>query len=187
MASSPRIAKHVHMPLQSGSDKVLRRMRRRYRVRHYESRITLARELMPTAAIGADVMVGFPGESDDEFEETRAFVERMPFTYLHVFSYSSRQGTEAAAMGRQIPKSVKRRRNRVLRQLIDRKNLSFREGLVGTCVDAVTLSAGSSGARAVSDNFIDIELSDSTESAGAPVLIRIEAVEGKRTIGRLAA
>ena len=187
MASSSRIAKHVHMPLQSGSDKVLRRMRRRYRVRHYESRITLARELMPTAAIGADVMVGFPGESDDEFEETRAFVERMPFTYLHVFSYSARQGTEAAAMGRQIPKSVKRSRNRVLRQLIDRKNLSFREGLIGTCVDAVTLSAGSSGARAVSDNFIDIELSDSTESAGAPVSIRIQAVEGKRTIGRLAA
>lgn len=187
MASSPRIAKHVHMPLQSGSDKVLRRMRRRYRVRHYESRLTLARQLMPTAAIGADVMVGFPGESNEEFEQTRAFVERMPFTYLHVFSYSPRQGTEAAALAGQIPKSVKRRRNRVLRQLIDRKNLSFREGLVGTCVDAVTLSSGSRGGRAVSDNFIDIELSEPTARAGAPVSIRIQAVDGKRTIGRLSA
>ncbi len=187
MAYSPRIAKHVHMPLQSGSDKILRRMRRRYRVRHYESRLTLAREMMPSAAIGADVMVGFPGESDEEFEETRAFVERMPFTYLHVFSYSSRQGTEAADFREQIPKAVKRRRNRVLRQLVERKNLSFRKGLVGTCVDAVTLSSGSRGARAVSDNFIDIELAETTERAGAPVSIRIEVVDGKRTIGRLAA
>lgn len=187
MASSPRIAKHVHMPLQSASDKILRRMRRRYRVRHYESRLTLARDLMPAAAIGADVMVGFPGESDEDFEETRAFVERMPFTYLHVFSYSSRQGTESAGFGGQIPKALKRQRNRVLRQLVERKNRSFRESLVGTCVDAVTLSSGSRGARAVSDNFIDIELADATERAGAPVSIRIEAVAGKRTIGRLAA
>ena len=73
VAGSPRIAKHIHIPLQSGSDTVLRRMHRRYRPKHYESRVRLARELMPDAAIGADVMVGFPGETEAEFEETRAF------------------------------------------------------------------------------------------------------------------
>ena len=185
MASSPRIAKHVHIPLQSGSDTVLRRMRRRYRVTHYERRLAMAREAMPTASIGADVMVGFPGESDEEFEETRAFVERMPFTYLHVFSYSSRQGTEAAGLAAQIPKSTKKRRNRVLRTLIARKNLSFRKGLLGTCVDAVTLSSGTSGTRALSDNFIDISIPGSKVEPRRQVLVRLVSIEGNRTTGQL--
>ena len=94
--SSPRIAKHVHAPLQSGSDRVLRRMHRKYRPRHYEDRIRKARAWMPDAAIGADVMTGFPGETDAEFEESRAFIESLPFTYLHVFTYSERPGTPAA-------------------------------------------------------------------------------------------
>ena len=75
MASTPRIAQHIHAPLQSGSDAVLRRMRRWYRARHYADRIQKARERMPEAAIGADVMVGFPGETEAEFDETRAFIE----------------------------------------------------------------------------------------------------------------
>src|SRR6202043_2102561 len=87
MADSPRIAKHVHAPLQSGSDRVLRRMHRKYRPRHYADRITKARALMPWCAVGADVMTGFPGESDAEFEDSRAFIESLPFTYLHVFTY----------------------------------------------------------------------------------------------------
>src|SRR3954452_6768144 len=93
MASSPRIARHVHAPLQSGSDRVLRRMHRKYRPRHYADRIQKARGLMPDAAIGADVMVGFPGETAAEFEESRAFIAAMPFLYLHVFTYSERPGT----------------------------------------------------------------------------------------------
>src|SRR6202023_1810559 len=87
IADSPRIAKHVHAPLQSGSDRVLRRMHRKYRPRHYEDRVRRARRLMPDAAIGADVMVGFPGETGDEFEESRQFISDLPFTYLHVFTY----------------------------------------------------------------------------------------------------
>ncbi len=89
MASTPRLAQHVHAPLQTGSDSVLRRMRRWYRARHYAGRIQRARQWMPEAAIGADVLVGFPGETEAEFEENRAFIEALPFTYLHVFTYSS--------------------------------------------------------------------------------------------------
>src|SRR6185369_13793212 len=85
MAESPRIAKHVHAPLQSGSDRVLRRMHRKYRPRHYADRVLQARRWMPGAAIGADVMVGFPGETAADFEESRRFIEALPFTYLHVF------------------------------------------------------------------------------------------------------
>lgn len=186
MASSPRIAKHVHMPLQSGSDAILRSMRRRYRARHYAQRLALARELMPAAAIGADVMVGFPGESDARFEETRAFIERMPFTYLHVFSYSAREGTDAADFGEQVPKAVKRRRNRVLRELAARKNLAFREALVGTRVAAVALGGNGAGARVLSDNFLDIQVPGVELPANRLVDVRIEAVAGARTIGRLA-
>lgn len=183
MATSERVAKHVHVPLQSGSDAVLRRMRRKYRVRHYESRLTLVRRWMPLAAIGADVMVGFPGETDDEFEQTRAFVERMPFTYLHVFSYSSREGTEAAGMEGQIPKSVKRERNRVLRELIDYKNLEFRRNLVGSTVSAVTLASGEGTSRALSENFVEIHLNSEEAEAGLLARVRIESVEAKRTVG----
>ena len=105
MASSSRIARHVHAPLQSGSDRVLRRMRRRYRSAHYEQRLRCAHQLLPEAAFGADVMVGFPGETDEDFEQTRALVERLPFTYLHVFTYSRRDGTPAAAMADQVHRS----------------------------------------------------------------------------------
>ena len=185
MSSSSRIAKHMHIPLQSGSDTVLRRMRRRYRARHYESRVVLGRQLMPHAAIGADVMVGFPGETDEDFEATRSFVERMPFTYLHVFSFSIREGTEAASMDGQVPRTVKRERSRVLRELIDRKNLEFRQGLVGKTLSAVTLSSGESAGRALTDNFVDVEIPESAIPPGSLVDVRVDAVEGRRTVGTL--
>ena len=152
VASSPRIAKHVHAPLQSGSDRVLRRMHRKYRPRHYEDRIRKTRAWMPDAAIGADVMTGFPGETDAEFEESRAFIEGLPFTYLHVFTYSERPGTPAAE-AEQIPMQVRRDRNRVLRELGAAKNLEFRRRMVGRTLSAVTLNEG-----ALSDNFLKVEL-----------------------------
>ena len=88
VAGSPRIAKHAHLPLQSGSDRILRLMHRKYRPWHYAEKIRKIHEAMPEAAIGADVMVGFPGETDALFEENRSFIEHLPFTYLHVFTYS---------------------------------------------------------------------------------------------------
>ena len=114
MANEPRIARHVHAPLQSGCDRTLRRMHRKYRPRHYADRVLRARRLMPDAAIGADVMVGFPGESDADFEESRCFINELPFTYLHVFTYSERPGTPAAADKDVVPIPVRKERNRVL-------------------------------------------------------------------------
>src|SRR5256885_17122956 len=103
MAENTRIAKHAHVPLQSGSDAVLRRMHRKYRPWHYRDKIKKIRAAMPTAAIGADVMVGFPGETDAEFESTRKMVEELPFTCLHVFTSSAGPGTPAASAPQELP------------------------------------------------------------------------------------
>jgi threonylcarbamoyladenosine tRNA methylthiotransferase MtaB len=155
MAGSSRIARHVHAPLQSGSDRVLRRMRRKYRPRHYADRIRKARSEMPEAAIGADVMVGFPGETDEEFEQSRDFIASLPFTYLHVFTYSARPGTPAADAPGQVPIPVRKERNRLLRQLADAKNLEFRRSMLGKKLRVVTLDPPGS---ALSDNYLAVEL-----------------------------
>jgi threonylcarbamoyladenosine tRNA methylthiotransferase MtaB len=160
MAESPRIARHVHAPLQSGSDRVLRRMHRKYRPRHYADRVLKARASMPDAAIGADVMVGFPGETDAEFEESRAFIESLPFTYLHVFTYSERPGTPAAEYPSSVPMPVRKERNRILRELAAAKNLAFRRRMVGRTLSAVTLN---DPGAALSDNFLRISLNRECE------------------------
>ena len=141
VASSPRIAKHAHIPLQSGSDAVLRRMHRKYRPWHYREKIEKIHAAMPTAAIGADVMTGFPGETDAEFESTRRLIADLPFTYLHVFTYSARPGTPAAAMPNQVPVHVARERNRILRDLAAEKKLAFMRSFLGKTVQAITLGS----------------------------------------------
>lgn len=155
MAESPRIAKHVHAPLQSGADAILRQMHRKYRPRHYADRVTKARHLMPDAAIGADVMVGFPGETEELFEESRQFIASMPFTYLHVFTYSERPGTPAATMPGAVPIRVRKDRNRVLRELAGEKNAAFRQSLLGREFTAVTLDPPG---LALTDNYIQAKL-----------------------------
>jgi threonylcarbamoyladenosine tRNA methylthiotransferase MtaB len=159
VAGSPRIAKHAHLPLQSGSDRVLRLMHRRYRPWHYSEKIRKIREAIPDAAIGADVMVGFPGETDELFEESRSFIEHLPFTYLHVFTYSSRPGTPSANMPGQVPVHVARERNRVLRELAARKNLAFRQSFVGKTLEVITLQDCEAGfTEALSDNYLKTQV-----------------------------
>lgn len=162
-AHSPRIAKHAHVPMQSGSDAVLRRMHRKYRPWHYREKITKIREAMPQAAIGADVMVGFSGETNAEFEATRRMVEELPFTYLHVFTYSARPGTPAASMPDQVPVPIARERSRILRDLAAEKKLAFMRSLVGDTVEAITLpgageAAGVEFTEALTDNYLKLRL-----------------------------
>jgi threonylcarbamoyladenosine tRNA methylthiotransferase MtaB len=115
-------------------------MHRKYRPWHYREKIEQIRAAMPSAAIGADVMTGFPGETDAEFEATRRLIEDLPFTYLHVFTYSARPGTPAALMSDQVPVHVARERNRILRDLAAGKKLAFMESFTGKSLDAITLS-----------------------------------------------
>ncbi len=155
MAGSPRVAQHVHAPLQSGSDAILRRMHRKYRPRHYAARVEKARRLMPDAAIGADVMTGFPGETDALFEESRAFIEAMPFTYLHVFTYSERPGTKAVTLDGVVPVEIRRERNRILREVGEAKALAFRARMIGRTLSAVTLEQPR---VALTTNFLRVDL-----------------------------
>ncbi|MFB3776412.1 MAG: tRNA (N(6)-L-threonylcarbamoyladenosine(37)-C(2))-methylthiotransferase MtaB [Bryobacteraceae bacterium] len=177
MASTPRIAKHVHAPLQSGSDAVLRRMRRWYRAKHYADRIRKARQWMPEAAIGADVMVGFPGETEAEFDQTRALIEELPFTYLHVFTYSARPGTPAAGMPDQVPIRERKRRNQVLRRIAAAKNLAFRRSLADKRLSAVTIDDGS---VALTTNYLKVRLTPPREPNQ---MIEVELTEGLVEVG----
>jgi len=155
VANEPRIAKHVHLPLQSGCDAVLKRMYRKYRTRHYASRLEIARRLMPDAAIGADVMTGFPGETEAEFNDSLRFIEQQPFTYLHVFTYSERPGTVAAERGQPVPIEVRRERTRILRAASDRRNLEFRRRMIGKSLSAVTLDQDG---IALTSNFLKVQM-----------------------------
>jgi threonylcarbamoyladenosine tRNA methylthiotransferase MtaB len=169
VAGSSRIAKHAHVPLQSGSDAVLRRMHRKYRPWHYREKIEKIRAAMPTAAIGADVMVGFPGETAAEFEETRRMIEGLPFSYLHVFTYSARPGTPAATMANQVPAPIARERNRILRDIAAEKKLAFMHSFIGKAVEAITLGTCGTGTghpdisqakftKALTDNYQKLHL-----------------------------
>jgi threonylcarbamoyladenosine tRNA methylthiotransferase MtaB len=189
VAESPRIAKHTHVPMQSGSDAVLRRMHRKYRPWHYREKIETIRAAMPTAAIGADVMVGFPGETDTEFQETRRMIEDLPFTYLHVFTFSARPGTPAATMPNQVPVQVARERNRVLRELATGKKLAFMRSFVGRELEAITLNVTSEGAdgiwtEALTDNYLKIRLTGK-HKPNQWVTARVKSVEGGELIGTL--
>ncbi len=183
VASSPRIAKHAHVPMQSGSDAVLRRMHRKYRPWHYREKILKIRQAMPHAAIGADVMVGFPGESEAEFAETRRMIEELPFTYLHVFTYSARPGTPAADAESQVPVALARERNAVLREIASAKKAAFMKSLVGGFVEAITLHSGGAGfTEALTENYLKMKVRGSLE-ANQWMTMRVERVEGEMLVG----
>ena len=182
-AFSPRVCKHAHVPLQSGSDRILRKMHRRYRPWHYADRIARIRDAMPTAAIGADVMVGFPGETDEDFEQTRSFIESLPFTYLHVFTYSSRPGTPSSEMAEQVPVQIARERNRILRELAAAKKRAFQEQFIGSELQAITLTNRHSGrTEALTDNFQKLWL-DGIHEPNQLITARFTNIEGDALTG----
>jgi threonylcarbamoyladenosine tRNA methylthiotransferase MtaB len=158
-------------------------MHRRYRPWHYEDRIRKIRAAMPQAAIGADVMVGFPEETDEDFEQTRSFIERLPFTYLHVFTYSSRPGTPSSAMENQVPVHTARERNRILRELIAGKKLEFQEKMIGSVVEAITLTHVENGrTEALTDNYQKLWLQGEVPS-NVSVRASIHGIEHEALVG----
>jgi threonylcarbamoyladenosine tRNA methylthiotransferase MtaB len=187
VASSPRIARHAHVPLQSGSDAVLRRMHRKYRPWHYHEKIEKIHAAVPTAAIGADVMTGFPGETDAEFEASRRFIADLPFTYLHVFTYSARPGTPAAVMPNQVPVHIARERNKILRDLAAEKKRSFMQSFVGKSLEAITLGVAHGNpdgkfTEALTDNYQKLYLKGRHE-ANRWITAHIEGVADGALVG----
>lgn len=185
----PRLARHTHLPLQSGSDTILRRMHRRYRPWHYAERLAAIRALVPDAAIGADVMVGFPGETDALFEESFCFIESQPFTYLHLFPFSARPGTAAWELHRQepVPARAVQERMAALRRLMAEKFLAFRLRFVGRELSAVTIEPGAEvpSTAAITDNFLKLSLSG-TLPPNRLVKARIAGLSGEGLIGSAA-
>ncbi len=179
VATERRIAKHFHIPMQSGSTRVLRAMRRPYTGEYYSDLLSRVHDGIPDASIGADVMVGFPGETDEEFLETHRRIEASPLTYLHVFPYSPRPGTPAAEM-EPVPDHVARFRGRQLRELIAGKNLDFRAAFVGRKLDALILDdPPAEGWRAgLSDNFVKIWVPGNLEP-GRWHRVHVTGVEGE--------
>ena len=164
-STGPRLARHAHLPLQSGADAILRGMHRRYRPWHYAEKLAAFRATMPDAAIGADVMVGFPGETDALFEDSYRFIAQQPFTYLHLFPFSARPGTAAWQLHRKHPVRGEAVRDRMarLRELTDEKSAAFRQRARQQRLSVVTLKPKPEHETqdvtpAVSDNFLHLEI-----------------------------
>jgi threonylcarbamoyladenosine tRNA methylthiotransferase MtaB len=162
-AASDRLARHFHMPLQSGADRVLAAMRRWYRSEHYAQHAELVRGCLPDAAIGADVIAGFPGETEEDHRATCDFIERLPLTYLHAFSFSPRPGTLAADMREQVPEAIIARRASELRALGEGKKAAFRASQAGRTLRVLTLNRSGEDASgpwtsALSANYLDVRV-----------------------------
>ncbi len=159
VAASGRLAPHFHVPLQSGSNRILRAMHRWYRAELYAERIGVIRRLLPDAAIGADVIVGFPGETEQDFRETVEFIVALPLTYLHVFSFSPRPGTRAEGLDKMVPPETIRERARELRALSAAKHAAFRHSQAGRVLRALTLDRRAENwTEALTRNYLKIRI-----------------------------
>jgi threonylcarbamoyladenosine tRNA methylthiotransferase MtaB len=155
MSASDIICPHIHVPLQSGHDQVLTRMNRRYTTARFLEVIDELTEAIPDICIGCDVIAGFPGETEGEFEESHRFIESLPVAYLHVFPFSSRQGTKAAAMPGHLPGGVVRKRAELLRRLSERKKDAYCRKFIGNELEVlVQESEGGGMVKGLSRNYI---------------------------------
>ena len=177
----PALCRHLHIPLQSGDDAILAAMKRNYSSGFYREVLENISQQVPGVALGADVMVGFPGEGEKEFQNTLDLVERSPLTHLHVFSYSPRPGTPAAELKQQVPEQVKKARSEALRDLGNRKNFDFRNKSMGTEVKVVVEGKRDMNSRlltGITDNYIRVLVFGAKNSdIGKEISARIEKVE----------
>jgi threonylcarbamoyladenosine tRNA methylthiotransferase MtaB len=183
MAAAPAVCPHLHVPLQAGDDGVLARMRRRYDTALAAERLAMIRELLPAAAIGTDLIAGFPGEDDDAFERTLHFVESSPITYGHVFPYSVRTGTTAAKLDGHVSKGTIAVRARRLRSACERKRTEFAQGFHGTDAEVLvetTRDPQSGALRGYTRNYLRARLDGPDAWMGQTVPVRLRVASGAR-------
>ena len=177
VAQSNRFVPHFHMPLQSGNNKQLRQMRRRYKRELYVERVAQIKELMPHCCIGVDVIVGFPGETDEDFKETYNFINELDISYLHVFTYSERPNTPANEMEEIVPVHIRRERNEMLRILSEKKKRHFYSQYIGQARKALfEVSKNKDLMNGFTDNYLKIELPYNPEMINEIGLVRLEAI-----------
>jgi threonylcarbamoyladenosine tRNA methylthiotransferase MtaB len=187
VAQRPALARHFHIPVQSGSDSVLRRMRRPYTAARFRALIESIAGRVPGVCLGTDVIVGFPGETDADFEDTCALVEDAPLAYVHVFSFSGRDGTRAWSLPHPVPAQVIRERAHRLREISERKNLAFRRQFAGRELPALTLSVEEDRGESVvlTDNYIQARVSQLGAPPNRLVRARIDRVTPDSTFAEL--
>ncbi len=180
ISKSNKFVPHFHIPLQSGSDEILKKMRRRYKTDLYESRVELIRKFMPNASIGVDVIVGFPGETDDMFLETYNFIKKLDVTYLHVFSYSERENTKAIELNGVVPKKTRNKRSKLLRLLSASKKTSFYKNNIGTDYNVLFESENKNGLiEGYTENYIRVRKDWNKNLVGQIKKVRIEKVDSE--------
>jgi threonylcarbamoyladenosine tRNA methylthiotransferase MtaB len=186
IAASPKICKHLHICLQSGDDEILHRMRRHYDVASYEQLIAKVMACMPECGLGSDMLIGFPGETESHFEQTYRVVERLPFSYLHVFSYSARPGTPAAKYPDQVPPGAKKERSQRLRELGRAKKKAFAERFIGReltvllegkCDKVRQLRSG------LTENYMRVYVDAPEALVNQLVPVRLKALAGDEVLG----
>ena len=186
VSKSDNLCPHFHIPLQSGSDTILKLMKRRYNTGRFRDRIMKIKEIIPHCGIGIDVIAGFPGETDALFEETYKFLESLPFTYLHVFTYSDRDVTPASKFENKVPKTIKKERTKLLRQLSDRKTNEFYQSQIGLCDDSSTGKLQSRHKffyRAGQKNYVKVEFPAEDKNQREPRRIKLIELLGDKVLG----
>lgn len=189
ITKSPRVCRHFHIPLQSGDDEILGRMRRPYSTELYRGLIQRLKQDLPEACIGADVMVGFPGETEESFKRTQDFIESVPISYLHVFNFSRRKGTEAYDMKDQVDLDARARRSQLLRALGRKKADSFRRSFIGKTIEVLVETKRDEATgllRSISDNYLKPIFPGPDSLMNSYVKVRIKKVDDAALLGELA-
>lgn len=183
VAESERFVPHFHIPLQSGSDVLLKKMKRRYLTQLYADRITKIRKVMPDAAIGVDVIVGFPGETQELFLETYHFLSNLPISYLHVFTYSERENTEAVAMEGAVPVQERKKRNKMLRILSEKKKIAFYESQLGKRFPVLWEHENKEGAMyGFTENYIRVQKPFDADSINQIEVVSLQQIENDGSV-----
>ena len=180
---SKKFVNHFHIPLQSGSDKILKLMKRRYLTSLYESRINKIKTLMPNCCVGVDVIVGFPGETEKDFNETLNFLRKLDISYLHVFSYSDRDNTESNLIENKVPNYVKSERSKILRDLSLKKKRTFYEFNINSERPVLFESKNSDGyIYGYTDNYIRVKAIWSKELVDNIINCKLEKIDDDLTV-----
>ncbi|HBG49983.1 MAG TPA: tRNA (N(6)-L-threonylcarbamoyladenosine(37)-C(2))-methylthiotransferase MtaB [Cyanobacteria bacterium UBA9971] len=186
ITNSEKFCRHLHISLQSGNNAILKAMKRRYSVEYYSELIEKLDKNIPDIAIGSDIIVGFPGETEEQFEDTCENLEKLPISYIHVFSYSKRKGTPADLMENQVPENIKKERNKRLTELAKRKNLDFRKSFLEKDLEVLVELARDKKSgllKGMTDNFIPVLVDGSDDFKNKIVSVRIKKVEADNTFG----
>ena len=183
VAQSKKFVPHFHIPLQSGSPDILKAMRRRYKRELYAERVSKIKELMPECCIGADVIVGFPGESDAHFKETQDFLIDLDVSYLHVFTYSERDNTEAVEMENVVPMNVRNKRSKMLRGLSVKKRRAFYESQIGTTRTALFEGENKEGYMyGFTENYVKIKTTWNPELVNQLCLVELSTIDADGSV-----